>query len=179
MRLQNGETVLRNVLPTDIADYERWFQTETEWMDWDAPWEEWEEGEAEKFIKGIAARIDKTPDIFYRFEIATAAGEHIGWVNSYNMDEDKLAVGINIVSPNVRGKGHGERALAAFMAYLFEKTKKERLYTQTWSGNTRMVKLAEKLGFSVCDCKKSCRQVRGELYDGLTFCVTQEVFARG
>ena len=169
VQLKKGETILRNVLLSDIADYERWFHTETEWMDWDAPWEVWEDGEAEEFVKGIAARVDQTPETFYRFEVATAGGEHIGWVSAYHMDDGGLAVGIDIPAFSSRGKGHGKRALQMFLTYLFEKTNRETLYTQTWSGNTRMVRLAEALGFAVCGRVKDCREVRGALYDGLTF----------
>ena len=31
--------VLRDMIESDIEDYVRWFTTETEWSDWDAPWE--------------------------------------------------------------------------------------------------------------------------------------------
>ena len=45
----------------------------------------------------------------------------------------------------------------------------DELYTQTWSGNERMIRLAEKLGFTECCRKPEIRTVRGQRYDGLTF----------
>ena len=45
----------------------------------------------------------------------------------------------------------------------------DELYTQTWSGNERMIRLAEKLGFTECGRELKERTVRGQQYDGLTF----------
>ncbi len=45
----------------------------------------------------------------------------------------------------------------------------DEIYTQTWSGNTRMVALAEKLGFVEINRKKDLRIVNGQKYDGLSF----------
>ena len=43
------------------------------------------------------------------------------------------------------------------------------LYTQTWSGNVRMLRCAEKLGFVECNRGVGTREVDGQRYDGLTF----------
>ena len=51
------------------------------------------------------------------------------------------------------------------------------LYTQTWSGNVRMIGLAEKLGFRECRRKPGVRQVRGGTYDALTFRLDRDAFA--
>ena len=32
--------ILRDMLESDISDYVRWFTSETDWMDYDAPWED-------------------------------------------------------------------------------------------------------------------------------------------
>ncbi len=45
----------------------------------------------------------------------------------------------------------------------------DELYTQTWSGNVRMLRCAEKLGFIECDRDVGIREIDGEKYDGLTF----------
>ena len=54
------------------------------------------------------------------------------------------------------------------MNYYFENGVNE-LYTQTWSGNVRMLHCAEKLGFVECDRDMGTREVDGQKYDGLTF----------
>jgi transcription initiation factor IIE alpha subunit len=38
--MKNKNIILRYIRESDIADYERWVTTETEWCDWDAPWED-------------------------------------------------------------------------------------------------------------------------------------------
>ena len=50
------------------------------------------------------------------------------------------------------------------------------IYTQTWSGNVRMIGLAEKLGFEEYRRKKGLRTVAGKPYDGLTFRLNEEKF---
>jgi RimJ/RimL family protein N-acetyltransferase len=45
----------------------------------------------------------------------------------------------------------------------------DALYTQTWSGNTRMIRCAEKLGFVECNRYVGIREVEGKAYDALTF----------
>ena len=79
-----------------------------------------------------------------------------------------FAFGIDIPPQSCRGKGYGYEAFKAAIEYLASKGMKE-IYTQTWSGNTRMIALAEKLGFREVCRKKDFREVRGEKFDGLTF----------
>lgn len=54
------------------------------------------------------------------------------------------------------------------MNYYFENGMDE-LYTQTWSGNVRMIRCAEKLGFVECNRNIGTREVDRQKYDGLTF----------
>ena len=54
------------------------------------------------------------------------------------------------------------------MNYYFDSGVDE-LYTQTWSGNVRMIRCAEKLGFVECNRNVGTREVDGQKYDGLTF----------
>ena len=50
------------------------------------------------------------------------------------------------------------------------------IYTQTWSGNSRMIHIAETMGFEECCRKVGMRTVRGEAYDGLTFRLNKEKY---
>ena len=87
----------------------------------------------------------------WRFEIE-ADGIHIGWVSAYTdlnyvpNEEQIPAIGIDIPHRHDRGHGYGKAALLLFVDY-FRKLGYQHLYTQTWSGNTPMIKLAESLGF--------------------------------
>ena len=61
------------------------------------------------------------------------------------------------------------------MNYYFENGVNE-LYIQTWSGNVRMIRCAEKLGFAECDRDVGTREVDGQKYDGLTFKIKKKIY---
>ena len=186
MEIKFENIILRDMIESDIEDYVRWFTTETEWSKTDAPWEPIE-SDAETERKGWTEYFEAVKDmpekaIRWKFEIEYA-GRHIGWVSAYMIDEnyewiafDSIqdgqtvyrAVGIDICDPAAWGKGIGTKALRAFMDYYF-RNGFDTLYTQTWSGNTRMIRCAEKLGFVECNRNVGTRQVEGKTYDGLTF----------
>jgi RimJ/RimL family protein N-acetyltransferase len=126
--LENKNIVLRYIKESDIEDYKRWTTVETEWADWDAPWER---DYMAQFVKRQEMAVKEVPAVYRKLEIDTLDGKHIGWVTSYFMrgDKEKLALGIDIPSVVERGKGYGENALTCFMAYLFAEA--DVLYTQT------------------------------------------------
>ena len=188
MQIQYKNIILRDPIASDIEDYVRWFTTETEWSHTDAPWEPLE-SDAEKeraawrkyyeSVKGLPENARR-----WKFEIEWN-GRHIGWVSSYLIDEHynslgkvkdgqtvHRAVGISICESDLWGNGIGTNALRAFMDYFFENGAEE-LYTQTWSGNVRMLRCAAKLGFVECNSNVGSREVGGQKYDGLTFRVTK------
>lgn len=194
MKIEYKDIILRDMTEEDIEDYIRWNTVETDWANWDAPWESLPDlltFNPEEYRKKELEKLAKPKDkIRWAFEIETANGEHIGAVSSYMMNEnfewipakdikpgDKAfrAVGISICESSFCEKGFGTKALAAFVNYYFENGEAE-IFTQTWSGNIRMIKCAEKLGFEECRRKKDLRLVRGEHYDGLTFRLIKEKF---
>ncbi len=184
MKIEYGNLILRDMIASDVEDYVRWFSVEREWENWDAPWEKeetTEETERKKwteYYESVKGRPDDIPR--WKFEIEWN-GRHIGWVSSYCIDENYewigsrkdgqtiyRAVGIDICEPDMQGKGVGTSALRAYMNYCFKGGVNE-LYTQTWSGNIRMIRCAEKLGFAECGRVVDEREVDGQQYDGLTF----------
>lgn len=192
MRINYQNIVLRDEVEADIADAIRWNTTETAWGDWDAPWEPiafpGEETFRREWLAGLARPREGHR---WRFAVDTAEGVHIGQVNTYCLDGDfnwqeaapedgrrdaRLAVGIDIQESAYWSGGWGTRALTAFVRYHLD-AGYTNLYTQTWSGNTRMIGLAEKLGFRECRRKAGIRQVRGKTYDGLTFRLDLAAFA--
>ena len=177
--------VLRNSKETDYDDYHNWFFVDKEWGEWDAPWEEdWTEEQYQELIEDLKENWYCKEGIWYRFEIEaeTKAGvsEHIGWVSSYNMDNGIVgrAIGINIPPQDARGKGYGKNAYIAFINYLFEKTKAEVLYTQTWSGNYPMIAMARSVGFKEIERIKDLREWKNIKYDALTFAIYRKDIER-
>ncbi|MFX0548532.1 GNAT family N-acetyltransferase [Hathewaya histolytica] len=75
---------------------------------------------------------------------------------------------MDIPDKSARRQGYATEALGLFIQYLKGNGIKE-IYTQTWSGNLRMIGLAHKLGFKETNRKCDIRMVRNEKYDGLTF----------
>jgi len=173
MQLKNDKIMLRYIKENDINNYIKWATVETEWQNWDAPWEKDENDD--RFLKRQKELIGKEPSDG-KLEIETPTGEHIGWVSSYYIDGDKekLAIGIGIPPLSARGKGYGNAALTLFMEHLFET--REILYTQTWSGNLPMIALAAKLGFVEVGRITDLREVNGRKHDALTFAITKDEF---
>ena len=192
MKIEYKDIILRDMTEADIEDDIRWNTVESDWSNWDAPWEPLPDiSDTDSYRKKELLKLAEPKDkIRWGFEIETAEGNHIGTVNSYMINEnfewisvkdikpgDKAfrTVGISICESSFCGKGFGTKALAAFVNYYLENGEDE-IYCQTWSGNIRMVKCAEKLGFEICKRKIDYREVNGKKYDGLTFKLNKEKF---
>lgn len=186
MEIKFENIILRDMVKSDIEDYVRWFTLEREWENWDAPWEI-EDTSIDTERKSWTEYYESVKDIpndelRWKFEIEWN-GRHMGWVSSYMINEgfawigaDAIqpgqtvyrAIGISICEPDVWGNGIGTNALRGFINYYVENGVNE-LYTQTWSGNVRMLRCAAKLGFVECNRYICKRQVEGKVYDALTF----------
>ncbi len=196
MKIIGNTVILRDLCRGDIERRILWETQQTEWQQWDAPWEYEETGGQaslawlEAYREHLESRVQELrwmdeQQLRRGFEIALASdsGKSIGWCNSYFLKDDftsgpdgrYLAVGIDLPAPESRGKGYGTQALALFLEYLFCAGFSE-LYTQTWSGNIPMIHVAENLGFQGFDRKRGIRQVRGKRYDALTFRLAPEAF---
>lgn len=178
MNIEKGPIVLRDIRLEDIEDYIRWHTTETEWMNWDAPWEWKKRIGKDEIIDQAKKRIGDAGSPRRRLEIGLETGEHIGWVASYFIEHDitRLAVGIDIPEKKYRGRGNGRNALECWMEYLFAAYGHLQLYTQTWSGNEPMMKLAEKLGFHETNRRLGAREINGKFYDAITYKLAREEF---
>ena len=192
MKIEYKDIILRDMTEADIEDDIRWYTVETDWSNWDAPWEPLPDiSDTDVYRKKELLKLAEPKEkIRWGFEIETAEGNHIGTVSSYMINEnfewisvkdikpgDKAfrTVGISIFESSFCGKGFGTKALAAFINYYLENGEDE-IYCQTWSGNLRMIKCAEKLGFEICKRKIDYREVNGKKYDGLTFRLEKEEF---
>lgn len=194
MEIKYRGIILRDMRESDIADDIRWNTVETEWALWDAPWEMEEElrcFDPMAYRQEQLAALEKPKEGFrWGFELDTKDGRHIGCVNSYLIDEHwewkRLkdlrpgqkcfrTLGIEINDRQSWGCGLGTQALAAFIRYHLEHGYSE-LCLQTWSGNFRMLRCAEKLGFVECHRVPDKRLVRGMRYDALTFSLDPERF---
>lgn len=160
----------------DIKKIKEWYTDVTEWKLWDAPWEKAEYNE-EKQKMYRRQRTENLP--CFEYEIIYDK-KHIGWISAYYMTDDfrynelkktkNIAIGIDIPDEKMRGKGIGVKAIKEYLRY-FKKLGYLKIYTQTWSGNTRMIHIAEKIGFKEVNRYEKIRDVNGKKYDALTFVI--------
>lgn len=193
--LTTKHLILRDFIETDIEKRVYWETVETEWQLWDGPWEfeslteEEKQTHLEKYIEKMQSWVEyyknMSPDTARStFQIVTKDDEkYIGWISSYNIDDNYnfttgdgyCAIGIDFPDISIRGNGYSYEALCVFVKYIMDNGKDE-IYIQTWSGNERMIHIAEKIGFEECCRKKDFRTVRGRKYDGLTFRLNMDKF---
>ncbi|MBO6232967.1 MAG: GNAT family N-acetyltransferase [Clostridia bacterium] len=160
----------------DLKKIKEWYTQKTEWKLWDAPWEEvkYDEEIQRAYRK---QRTDNFP--CFEYEIVFDKN-HVGWISAYYMTDDfkynglkktnNIAIGIDIPDESMRGKGIGVEAIKEYLKY-FKNLGYSKIYTQTWSGNTRMIHVAEKVGFEEVNRFKGSRIVNGKKYDALTFLI--------
>ena len=83
-----------------------------------------------------------------------------------------------IFNENYWGKGIGQLALALWVQKLLDKRPELiRIGLSTWSGNQRMMKLAEKLGFKQEAIYRKARIVDGAYYDSVSYGILREEWA--
>ena len=187
MEIRSDNIILRDFRPGDIEDEVRWNTTHTEWMKADMPWEEPEPVDEDELRAQMTEIMEGTEDgdIRMRLEIE-ADGRHVGFVSSYLLNEDYSpadwesvdfsknapdnhavrALGIELCESDVWGQGIGAKALQVFMEY-YRGLGEDRFVMETWSGNVRMLRVAEKLGFREVDRGESVYVVDGRAYDAI------------
>lgn len=185
LKITLGNITLRDYILSDVEDEVRWTTTETEWFLHDTPWMQIEPVNANELRIDMEKIINSMPQnaIRWRFEIEVD-GRHIGLVSSYYLDENfeytpwesidqsKNAIennsirglGIEICEMEYWGKGLGAKVLTMLMDY-YRSFGENHFLIETWSGNFRMLGLAEKLGFSEVKRIKDAHNVNGQSYD--------------
>jgi len=168
--------------PGDVERHVRWLTEETSWSDWDAPWEVLPATDPEAIRAKLLIQADRPRrDPRVRMELCTAEGVHVGRVNCYPLrdDQTRLAAGIGIRESGHWGRGVGRDAFALWCGYLLVAHDLPAIHCETWSGNERMIRVAERCGFLETRRRVGIRQVRGGRYDALRFAATSaELFPR-
>ncbi|MBM7614343.1 GNAT family N-acetyltransferase [Alkaliphilus hydrothermalis] len=182
MEIKNSKIILRDFIEADIDDRIHWETIETEWQLWDAPWENDENAfDPYSYRKECLEWLAKKKDenrvrMGFQICINDESRKHIGWCNTYYIDdnceytkeEGHCTIGIGIPDLSSRRKGYATFSWKLFIQYLIDNGIKD-IYTQTWSGDERVLGLIKKLGFEECNRKYKFKTVRGQIYDALTF----------
>jgi RimJ/RimL family protein N-acetyltransferase len=108
-------------------------------------------------------------------EIETAQGRHIGWVNSYWVEEGSRwrDCGIVIAEQEAWGQGLGREAFALWAGYVFDAWELPRVGMGTWSGNERMLRVAARVGMREEARFANARLVEGQRYDAVRWGVAR------
>lgn len=103
-------------------------------------------------------------------------GKAIGNVGSYWVDKNTnwLETGIVIYDKNYWNGGYGSEAYKLWIDFLFTSTDLHRLGMSTWSGNIRMVKVAERIGMKEEARIRNARTVDGKYFDAIKMGILRE-----
>ncbi|MGG2065942.1 MULTISPECIES: GNAT family N-acetyltransferase [unclassified Bacillus (in: firmicutes)] len=144
-----------------------------EWKRWDAPYFPFVRQEFSVFQERIHSKLEKDP---YSQLIIEKDSEIIGIVTYYWEHEPSrwLEMGITIYNPTYWNGGYGTEALRMYIDLLFQHMTIGRIGLTTWSGNSRMMKVAEKLGMQLEGRMRKCRYYNGEYYDSIRMGMIRE-----
>lgn len=163
----------------DDEDLFRWLNLE-EWNYYDEPDAAFRPISREEFERRVAERRRSPRPVVttrHTWQIDTADGRHLGWVSYYGLDEPagRALVGIDLPDPESWGHGYGAEALTLLIDYLFREKRLREVRTETWSGNRRMMRLAEKCGFRETGRSphRTPLSVRGEALELVHFAVSR------
>ncbi len=108
--------------------------------------------------------------------VIIAEGKVIGYVGAYWIDKNTnwLETGIVIYDPAYWNGGYGTEAYKLWIDFLFASTDLHRLGMSTWSGNERMIRVAERLGMTQEARIRKARTVGGEYFDAIKMGLLRE-----
>ncbi|MCX7205435.1 MAG: GNAT family protein [Proteobacteria bacterium] len=163
---------LRKAFEHELAPLWAAIYTNLEWKKFDAPYFPFTTPTLAEFEQGLFARLLQGVDC----KLIDVAGKPCGVVSFYwEYDATRwLETGIFIYDPSQWNAGIGRKALQLWISELFQSRKVGRIGLTTWSGNPRMVRCAEALGFSLEGCLRRCRYYNGIYYDSIRMGVLRE-----
>jgi RimJ/RimL family protein N-acetyltransferase len=181
LTVEGARVRLRPLRVPDLAVFRAWQRPDAAWKAMDGPYYPLPtEEELDQLVIKNRAWIERghQPDPFRRFTIADRATDEMigsvsrGWISQ---ETNWPEIGITLFDPAHWGQGRGFEAMTMWVDLLFrEHPEIVRLDMRTWSGNTRMMRLAGKLGFQLEATFRKARLVDGKYYDGLGYGLLRE-----
>ena len=170
IKIIGEKVILKSADDQDLDDYYYWRYEEKEQAadKWNGPYIPKTMRLKEEFFKlqkeDTGIMLDVPSELIIR-----ANGEFIGSVGAYWVDKNTnwLETGLVIYKKDYWNGGYGTEAYKLWIDFLFEKTGLHRLGASTWSGNIRMIKVAEKLGMIEEARIRQARIVEGEYFDAI------------
>ncbi|MEQ7054234.1 GNAT family protein [Paenibacillaceae sp. P-4] len=168
---------LRNITLDDIHQLYSFIYGEAapEWKKWDAPYYPLESKSYEEYQEEMMRFLDMDPKPTPEMLIEVN-GEIIGFVSYYweHRPSNWLEIGIVIYNPQYWNGGYGTEALRLWIDHLFAELPLVRIGLTTWSGNERMIRVAEKLGMTCEGRLRKCRLYNGLYYDSIRMGMLRE-----
>lgn len=109
--------------------------------------------------------------------LITVEGHRCGFVNRFEEPPTGggwWELGIVIFEPELWGQGIGRAALRRWVNQTFEETDAHVLTLATWSGNSRMIRCAQRLGFTECGRVPEARFWGGRRWDQVTMALGRD-----
>ncbi len=167
---------IRHIEVSDLAALTRWWQPGQDWHLWDGPYyPKATSAEVDASMARLRATIEdgslRASAPVRRAVVVTADAPDVvvGSVSWHweAEESDWRRMGVTVYDPAVRGRGVGTEALRIWTDYLFAASDVVRLDYSTWSGNTRMLGVGHRLGFTEEARFRDAREVRGERHDSV------------
>jgi RimJ/RimL family protein N-acetyltransferase len=145
------------------------------WKNFDAPYFAFTPPTLDEYKIGAFARLLAGQDAL-AIEVNS---QIVGQVSSYWENEATrwLEAGIVLYGSGSWGQGVGRAALTLWITQLFAQHDVGRIGLTTWSGNPRMIRCAQAIGFSVEGTLRRCRFYNGVYYDAIRLGVLREEWA--
>lgn len=174
--IQGEKVIVRTIEEKDLDTLWQliYGEEDTEWRKWNAPYFPFDYEDFSTFSERMAKRLaDGTNSMLI---IQTVLGDIIGTVSCYWEDKNTrwLEAGIVINNSQFWHGGYGTEALKLWIGHLFAKHEIARVGITTWSGNERMMRVAEKLGLQLEGRMRKCRYYNGEYYDSIRMGILRE-----
>ena len=170
INITGQKIILKEATQQDIEElyYWKYEEKEQEAKKWNGPYILEPIMTKEEFIKTWKDDYEvgpNTPNTLIIF----VEDKLIGTVGSYWIDKNTnwLETGIVIYDKNYWNGGYGTEAYKLWIDFLFRTTDLHRLGMSTWSGNARMIKVAEKIGMKEEARVRQARMVDGKYFDAI------------
>jgi putative hydrolase of HD superfamily len=176
-----GQILLRDICIKDLENYYDLYHPSRKFHQFNGPYyEKSTEEELRDYVEELRTKLDDGQSGAFgnkKLIVDELSGDLIGQVNWYWKSVETLwmEIGIVIFNEQYWGKGMGYKGLSLWIDELFEsRPELVRLGLSTWSGNLRMMALAEKLGFTKEAVYRKARIVNGEYFDSISYGILRE-----
>ncbi|MEB4887466.1 MULTISPECIES: GNAT family N-acetyltransferase [Priestia] len=170
IKLIGEKVLLREATQEDVNTlyYWKYEEKKQEAKKWNAPYIPDRKLTKEKYMNSWEEEYEIYPSV-PRMLAVIIDETAVGTVNCYWVDKrtNWMETGIVIYDSDYWSGGYGSEAYGMWIDFLFEFTPLHRLGMSTWSGNTRMIKTAAKIGMKEEARIREARIVNGEYFDSV------------